>query len=85
MKRRKAPWTAPAKPPPYFQAKRQSREAGPHSKVPLAQTNIVNAAQQVTKVQTSAYGTNARQYLAQNITYTPWGAVSTLQSGYSLS
>ncbi len=44
-------------------------------------TNTVNAAQQVTAVQTSAYGTNAPQYLATSISYTPWGAVSTLQNG----
>ena len=37
----------------------------------------VNAAQQVTSVQS----TWNPQYLAQNITYTPWGAVSGLQNG----
>ena len=43
--------------------------------------NTVNAAQQVTQVQTTSQYTNLPQTLAQNITYTPWGAVSSLQNG----
>jgi RHS repeat-associated protein len=44
-------------------------------------TNTVNSAQQVTAVQSSWQDTNHPQYLAENVTYTPWGAVSQLQNG----
>jgi RHS repeat-associated protein len=44
-------------------------------------TNTVSVAQRVTNVQSSLTGANFPQTLAQNITYTPWGAVSQLQNG----
>jgi RHS repeat-associated protein len=44
-------------------------------------TNTVNAAQQITAVQSSWQDSNHPQYLAQSISYTPWGAVSQLQNG----
>jgi YD repeat-containing protein len=44
-------------------------------------TNTVNPAQQITAVQSSVTGANYPQTLGQNITYTAWGAVSTLQNG----
>ncbi|MGD0007084.1 MAG: RHS repeat-associated core domain-containing protein [Terriglobia bacterium] len=44
-------------------------------------TNSVNSAQQVTAVQTTSQYTNLPQTLVQNVTYTPWGAVSVLQNG----
>jgi YD repeat-containing protein len=49
----------------------------------ISLTNIVNSAQQVTQVQTSSQYTNLPQTLAQNVTYTPWGAVSTFGDGCS--
>jgi RHS repeat-associated protein len=44
-------------------------------------TNTVNSAQQVTAVQSSWQDSSHPQYLAQNVTYTAWGAVSQLQNG----
>ncbi len=44
-------------------------------------TNTVNPAQQITTVQSSLQDSNHPQYLAQNITYTGWGAISTLENG----
>ncbi len=44
-------------------------------------TNTVNSAQQVTAIQSSLADATHPQYLAQSISYTPWGAVSTLQNG----
>jgi len=44
-------------------------------------TNTVNAAQQVTAIQSSWVDSNHPQYLAQSISYTPWGAVSQLANG----
>jgi YD repeat-containing protein len=44
-------------------------------------TNTVTQAQQVTAVQRSPYDSSHPQVAAQNITYTPWGAVSGLQNG----
>ena len=44
-------------------------------------TNTVNPAQQITAVQSSLQDSYHPQYLAQNITYTAWGAVSTLENG----
>ncbi len=49
----------------------------------ISLTNIVNSAQQVTQVQTSSQYTNLPQTLVQNVTYTPWGAVSTFEDGCS--
>ncbi len=46
-------------------------------------TNIVNTAQQITAVQTTSNYTNLPQTFLQNVTYTPWGAVSSLQNGCS--
>ena len=46
-------------------------------------TNSVNAAQQVTAVTTTSSYPNLPQTLAQNIAYTAWGAVSSLQNGCS--
>ena len=39
-------------------------------------TNTVNAAQQITAIKSSLTGTGQPQYLAQSISYKPWGAVS---------
>jgi len=44
-------------------------------------TNTINAAQQITAVQTTSNYTNLPQTLVQNVTYTPWGAVSTFENG----
>jgi RHS repeat-associated protein len=44
-------------------------------------TNTLNAAQQITAVQSSWVDSNHPQYLAQSISYRPWGAVNALQSG----
>jgi RHS repeat-associated protein len=44
-------------------------------------TNTVNAAQQVTAVQSSWQDSSHPQYLAQSVSYTPWGAVSQLENG----
>ncbi|MGH9396158.1 MAG: RHS repeat-associated core domain-containing protein [Terriglobia bacterium] len=44
-------------------------------------TNTINAAQEVTQIQSSLVDASHPQYLAQNITYTPWGAESTLENG----
>ena len=44
-------------------------------------TNTVSAAQRITAVQSSLTGTNFPQTLAQNITYTPWGALSQFENG----
>ncbi|MGH9396815.1 MAG: hypothetical protein ACRD18_08185, partial [Terriglobia bacterium] len=44
-------------------------------------TNTVNTAQQITQIQSSLVDSTHPQYLAQNITYTPWGAESTLENG----
>jgi YD repeat-containing protein len=44
-------------------------------------TNTVNQAQQITAVQSSLQNSTHPQYLAQNISYTPWGAISTLENG----
>ncbi len=44
-------------------------------------TNTVNAAQQVTAVQSSLTSSSMPGILAQNIAYTPWGAVTSLQNG----
>jgi RHS repeat-associated protein len=44
-------------------------------------TNTVNSAQQVTAVQSSWQDSSHPQYLAQSISYTPWGAVSQLENG----
>jgi RHS repeat-associated protein len=44
-------------------------------------TNAVNAAQQITAVQSSWQDSSHPQYLAQNVSYTAWGAVSQLQNG----
>jgi hypothetical protein len=49
----------------------------------ISLTNTVNSAQQVTQVQTSSQYTNLPQTLAQNVTYEPWGAVSTFGDGCS--
>ena len=40
----------------------------------------VNAAQQVKSVSSSLTGTGQPQYLAQSISYTPWGAISQLEN-----
>jgi len=48
---------------------------------PVTLTNTVNVAQQVTAVQSSWQDSTHPQYLAQSISYTPWGAVSGLESG----
>ena len=45
--------------------------------------NTVNAAQQITEVTTSSSYPNLPQTLVQNVTYTPWGAVSQLEDGCS--
>jgi RHS repeat-associated protein len=44
-------------------------------------TNTVNSAQQITAVQSSWQDSSHPQYLAQSISYTPWGAVSQLENG----
>jgi RHS repeat-associated protein len=44
-------------------------------------TNSVNQAQQTWQVQSSLQDSTHPQYLANNITYNPWGAVSTLENG----
>ena len=44
-------------------------------------TNTLNSAQQVTAVQSSRQDSTHPQYLAQNATYTAWGALSGLQNG----
>ena len=49
----------------------------------ISLTNTVNSAQQVTQVQTTSQYTNLPQTLAQNVTYEPWGAVSTFEDGCS--
>ncbi|MGH9396820.1 MAG: RHS repeat-associated core domain-containing protein, partial [Terriglobia bacterium] len=47
----------------------------------FAITNSINAAQQITQIQSSLVDSTHSQYLAQNITYTPWGAEQTLENG----
>ncbi len=44
-------------------------------------TNTLNGAQQTTQIQSSLVDSTHPQYRAQNITYTPWGAESTLDNG----
>ena len=44
-------------------------------------TNSVNAAQQITQVQSSLQDSIHPQNLAQSVSYTPWGAVSSLVDG----
>ena len=44
-------------------------------------TNTVNNAQEITQIQSSLVDSTHPQYLAQNITYTSWGAESTLENG----
>jgi RHS repeat-associated protein len=49
----------------------------------ISLTNSVNPAQEVWKVTTTSQWTNLPQTLVQNVTYTPWGAVSTFEDGCS--
>jgi RHS repeat-associated protein len=44
-------------------------------------TNAISPARRITQMQSSFADTNHPQYLAQSITYTPWGAVSQLVNG----
>jgi RHS repeat-associated protein len=44
-------------------------------------TNTINGAQQIMAIQSSWQDTSHPQYLAENVTYTAWGAVSQLQNG----
>ncbi len=44
-------------------------------------TNTINDAQEITQIESSLVGSTYPQYLAQNITYTPWGAEQTLENG----
>jgi RHS repeat-associated protein len=48
---------------------------------PITFTNTVNSAQQVTAIQSSWVDSNHPQYVAQSISYTPWGAPGTLVNG----
>jgi RHS repeat-associated protein len=44
-------------------------------------TNTINAARQITQIQSNLVDSSHPQYLAQNIAYTPWGAEQTLENG----
>jgi hypothetical protein len=44
-------------------------------------TNRINSAQQITGVTSSQNDSTHPPTLAQNITYTPWGALASLQNG----
>jgi RHS repeat-associated protein len=44
-------------------------------------TNTLNSAQQVTAMQSSWQDTSHPQYLAENVTYTAWGAATQLEDG----
>jgi YD repeat-containing protein len=46
-------------------------------------TNSISSARRITSIQSSRVDRYHPQYLAKNITYTPWGAVSTLVNGYA--
>lgn len=48
-------------------------------------TNTINPAQQITAITSSLFKAIHPQYLAKNITYTPWGAESTLENGCASS
>ena len=50
---------------------------------PLTKLDWRLGAQQVMQVQTTSRYTNLPQTLAQNIKYTPWGALSALQNGFT--
>ncbi|MGD0220659.1 MAG: RHS repeat-associated core domain-containing protein [Acidimicrobiales bacterium] len=44
-------------------------------------TNTISPARQITQMQSSWVDSNHPQYLAQSISYSPWGAVNALQTG----
>ena len=46
-------------------------------------TNTISTARRITAIQSSWVDSNHPQYLAQSISYTPWGALSTLVNGYA--
>ncbi|MGH9359689.1 MAG: RHS repeat domain-containing protein, partial [Terriglobia bacterium] len=48
-------------------------------------TNSVNGAQEIYQIQSSLADATHPQYLAKNITYTPWGAENTLENGCTSS